>query len=119
MTWHSKMTWPMTWLSSGTLFSPSGPPSAPVWPLIIAKPLQNLCKTRRGLDGGPVWPCLAPRLVANHCKTIAQPLQNHCKIVAKLDGGQTGADGDGPDGVLDGGLDGGPDGVADGGIIYF
>jgi hypothetical protein len=84
MTWHSKMTWPMTWLSSGTLFSPSGPPSAPVWPLIIAKPLQN-----------------------------------HCKIVAKLDGGQTGADGDGPDGVLDGGLDGGPDGVADGGIIYF
>jgi hypothetical protein len=28
------------------------PDEAPVWPLIIAKPLQNRCKTKRRLDGG-------------------------------------------------------------------
>jgi hypothetical protein len=77
----------MTWLPSGTPSGPFGPPSAPIWPLIIAKPFQNRCKTIRGPNGGrrdapigaPVCPHLAPRLAANHCKTIAKPLQNRCK----------------------------------------
>jgi hypothetical protein len=31
---------------------PRLPPSTPIWPLSIAKALQNRCKTRRGPDGG-------------------------------------------------------------------
>jgi hypothetical protein len=61
--------------------APVWPVWPPVWPLIIAKPLQN------------------------HCKTIAKPLQNRCKTRRGQTGGPTGADGldGGPDGARRGG----------------
>jgi hypothetical protein len=50
MTWHSKMTWPMTWLPSGTPSSPVWPVKHPVWPRLAL----------RLAPSGPIWPPSGP-----------------------------------------------------------
>jgi hypothetical protein len=67
VTWHSKMTWPMTWL-------PSGPIGHPVWPPPSGHPSST--------PSGPVWPPLGhpvrPRLATPvwppHLATPSSPV---------------------------------------------